>query len=504
MFTPVQSIDWPDASALEAAISSARRGERPLVALAGRRRLGESPLQALASIASEAGCAWIDADETAWLAQGVARPFALPAPGDSAEGAASNGPAQAMANASIYGNAKAFESQNQSEAFALATEARAALLAMAAPEAAARHLRAFGALPFDPRRPGAPLGPSSAGAFFIPRWTLRQVPGESEALVFVVVEAQDGDTPGALRARLKAEWEACERWLAERTAEPAPLGLPAAVRGDVAAEQAAWAAAAGAAIAELDAGRLDKVAMARALRFQAEAPVSPWALWAALAAGAPGTQRFCWVPAGESAFVGASPELLFAHAGRALIADGLAGTAPRAATPSEDEALGAALLADDKERREHAYVVTALEAALSPLCEALEVPEAPVLRRLPTVQHLHSPLRGTLAPGVSTEALLRALHPTPAVGGTPRPEAVAMIRALEPDARGFYAGPIGWVDAEDAAFAVGIRSAFVWGDQLAVIAGAGLVRGSNVQQEWAETERKASPFLRLFRAEAAR
>src|SRR5690606_5449313 len=133
-----------------------------------------------------------------------------------------------------------------------------------------------------------------------------------------------------------------------------------------------------------------------------------------------------------------------------------------------------------------------------PLVASLSVPESPVIKRLATVQHLHSPVSAQLREGVSLEALLTALHPTPAVGGRPRAGALELIATLEPFARGWYAGPVGVVGLESAEFAVAIRSAYLEGDRAAVMAGCGIVKGSEPLSEWAETLKKAAPLVRLL------
>jgi menaquinone-specific isochorismate synthase len=94
--------------------------------------------------------------------------------------------------------------------------------------------------------------------------------------------------------------------------------------------------------------------------------------------------------------------------------------------------------------------------------------------------------------------VLRALHPTPAVGGYPRGEALEEIQALEPFDRGWYAGPVGWIGAGGAEFAVGIRSGLVRGNRLTLFSGAGIVAGSVPESEWAEIEQKIGDFTRMF------
>jgi menaquinone-specific isochorismate synthase len=115
----------------------------------------------------------------------------------------------------------------------------------------------------------------------------------------------------------------------------------------------------------------------------------------------------------------------------------------------------------------------------------------PGVRRLANVQHLHTPIRAVLPPAVQLLEAVAALHPTPAVGGTPREAAIARIRGLEGFPRGLYAGAIGWINARGGGeFLVGLRSALVDGPRARLYAGAGIVAGSRPENEFAETELK--------------
>jgi len=90
------------------------------------------------------------------------------------------------------------------------------------------------------------------------------------------------------------------------------------------------------------------------------------------------------------------------------------------------------------------------------------------------------------------------LHPTPALGGTPRDQAMEIIRKLEGFSRGWYGAPIGFVGLDLAEFVVGIRSGLTHGKNLFVYAGAGIVRGSEAQSEWDEVENKISNFIKII------
>src|SRR5690606_32942189 len=158
--------------------------------------------------------------------------------------------------------------------------------------------------------------------------------------------------------------------------------------------------------------------------------------------------------------VGASPELLVRRVGRRIESQTLAGSAARAEDPVEDERLGKELLSSDKDLREHASAAASVGRVLGEICERLEREAEPSLHRLANVQHLGTRFSGRLAQPMSALEIAGRLHPTAAVGGTPTPTAVEMIRHLEHMDRGRYAGPVGWVDtAGDGEFAIALRCA---------------------------------------------
>ena len=198
------------------------------------------------------------------------------------------------------------------------------------------------------------------------------------------------------------------------------------------------------------------------------------------------------------AFLGASPERLFRRDGRSVESEAVAGTRPRGVSSADDEGLRDDLLHSAKDRSEHTYVSKGIGEALAPLCEELEIEDGVSEMKLARGRHLRSRVRGTLRDGVTDAALLDALHPTPAVGGHPRDEALERYRDLEPFDRGWYAGPVGWIGAEASEFAVGIRSGLVRGRTLALFSGAGIVAGSVPDEEWAEIEQKIGDFTGMF------
>jgi menaquinone-specific isochorismate synthase len=212
-------------------------------------------------------------------------------------------------------------------------------------------------------------------------------------------------------------------------------------------------------------------------------PLDPLRLLAQLRQRQPGSCRFLWQRGAGPALLGASPERLLTVRQGQLRSDALAGTAP--AGPAAELLIGS-----EKDRREHELVVDAISATLAEAGLHPRRPRHPRLARHGQLVHLHTPITAALGHHQPL-ALAGALHPTPAVAGLPRREAMAALRSLEPFERGFYAAPIGWIDsAGDAELRVAIRSGSLQGQRLELTAGAGLVRGSQPERELQEVALK--------------
>jgi menaquinone-specific isochorismate synthase len=244
------------------------------------------------------------------------------------------------------------------------------------------------------------------------------------------------------------------------------------------------------ALADIEAGRLEKVVHARAATFDFDQPLDPVAVLQHLQPATPNCFHYGIRPEGGGMFFGASPERLFYVRDQTVESEAVAGTRARGASQQADAALRTELLESEKDRREHAFVQDAIAERLQTLCTSVEAPEAAEEMRLARGRHLRSRLRGTLRAGTSAVDLLRALHPTPAVGGVPAEAAQATIRAREPFDRGWYAGPVGWIGPSDAEFAVAIRSGLAHDTRLMLYSGAGIVAGSDPASEWDEIEQK--------------
>ncbi|MBE1536436.1 isochorismate synthase [Actinomadura algeriensis] len=247
-----------------------------------------------------------------------------------------------------------------------------------------------------------------------------------------------------------------------------------------------WKHAVATAVTRIRDGHLGKVVLARDLHAHAREPIDARVLLRRLAHRFPGCYTFSC-----DGMVGATPELLIRRAGGDIESLVLAGTTPRATDPAEDAARAARLAASPKDRQEHRYAADMVRDALAPLCSTLRVPAEPELLRLPNLLHLASPIRGRLTGDRSVLDVVAALHPTPAVCGTPTGTAMNLIRELEGMDRGRYAGPVGWVDARgDGEWGIALRCAQLDGPHARLFAGCGIVADSDPAAELAEADHK--------------
>jgi menaquinone-specific isochorismate synthase len=250
-----------------------------------------------------------------------------------------------------------------------------------------------------------------------------------------------------------------------------------------------WSRAVDWALDRIRTGGVEKLVLARSRTVRAPRGWDTVRAFTSLREAYPACFRFLYRDGSGGAFLGASPERLVSLRGGRVRADAVAGTA-RLGAPNGGEA-ARALLDDPKERREHEVVAREIVAALRAVCPDASAPPEPALLPLRGLAHLRTPVVATAAPGTHVLDLVSRLHPTPAVAGTPRDEALKLIRVIEPRGRGWYAGPIGWMTpAGEGDFAVGIRSAFVRDGSALLYAGAGIVAGSQPEREWDECEAK--------------
>lgn len=244
---------------------------------------------------------------------------------------------------------------------------------------------------------------------------------------------------------------------------------------------------------------LEKIVLAREVVYELDRPLDVAAVVAELEDTQPGSYVFCFQPNPEEAFIGATPERLVQKHGRRLETAAVAGSAPRHETDEMDEALGQSLLQDQKNRMEHGIVADSIERTLSAFSEKLDCPDTPILLKNRHIQHLYTPITARLKADVTLFQLIEKLHPTPALGGEPKQLAVDAIQEIETFERGWYGSPVGWMNGQDdGEFIVAIRSGLFTERAVILYAGCGLVEGSHLDSELAETETKLSPMLQAL------
>ena len=314
--------------------------------------------------------------------------------------------------------------------------------------------------------------------------------GDDVRLTLAVLAAAD-DVPEELVARLEAR-------AAELRSSPLPLLDPApAGRFHIAsvAPPEHYEAAVARAVEEIRVGAFEKIVLAREVAVHAPADHDAAAVFGVLRAAFESCYVFC-AGRGDAAFIAASPELLVRREGLRASTVALAGSTRRSADPAVDDHLGEQLLRSEKDREEQAIVARRIARALRPHAVWVAAPDEPAIVKVANIQHLATPIRAQLTHPRSAVELAGLLHPTPAVGGEPHAASVPRIPALEGLDRGWYAGPVGWTDAnEDGEFCVALRCALLRGREARLYAGVGVVRDSDPAAELAETEVKLGALL---------
>ena len=333
----------------------------------------------------------------------------------------------------------------------------------------------------------APWPRFGSARFWMPRFEVRQSGGQHVLACNLMFQRHVQSDPAAILAELD---QLRDPWTAVQD-------LPSIVERRDFPDQPGWEANVRAALDLIASGILDKVVLARKAEYRFKAPVPAIEILTFLREVTGTCYHFLLQPDADAAFMGTTPECLYRRKGRDLHTEALAGTRPRDADPETDRNLGEALLQSPKERHEQELVRLALLRQLHLLSERVDADEVPELLQLERKQHLISRIRAHLRDGVGDADLLAALHPTPAVGGAPRGNALKEIPRLEPFSRGWYAAPVGWFGREGAEFAVAIRSGLVVGDRVRIYSGAGIVAGSDPAAEWAEIENKISDFVKV-------
>ncbi len=259
-----------------------------------------------------------------------------------------------------------------------------------------------------------------------------------------------------------------------------------------------WLADVDTALDRIRCGEIDKVVLARESRVGTSAGFSSREMVLNLLEHEERGTLFLYEEDGTF-FIGSTPELLVRKDGPTVSTMCLAGTISVGGSETEAEANREILLHDEKNLREHGFVVNHLREAFAPVCSDVEMPDSPTVLTLRHVQHLFTPVAGRVSNGVSVVDVRDALHPTPALAGYPVRSSIAAIRQIEDFNRGLYGGPIGYVDLRgDGEFSVAIRSGVFCRDFGYVYAGCGIVEGSDPSAEYDELDAKLKTILDAF------
>jgi menaquinone-specific isochorismate synthase len=338
--------------------------------------------------------------------------------------------------------------------------------------------------------------------FILPRYQLSHCAGETWLTLNHILEVDEDYNIIANQLREQAEdliWQGLSGEYASPAVDDLPFEYLTLQTVAPYTSHDEWVQMIAEATQHIHQGELKKVVLARCAHVEFACPLPLAGLLAHLAARYPDCYRFLFEPLPGRAFFGATPELLAEVNGRQLNTIALAGSLQRGKTWQEDQLLGQQLLSSSKDRQEHEFVVQALKDNLAALTTTLHIPSVPELCLLNNIQHLLTPVRGQLANGNGIIPVIQALHPTPALGGTPRGVALPLIEQLEPLSRGWYGSPIGWLAPNgDGEFAVAIRSAVTHQNQVRLYAGVGIVADSDPEKEWRETELKFQPILKAL------
>lgn len=322
------------------------------------------------------------------------------------------------------------------------------------------------------------------GQFILPQLLLEQNPSYTTIHCFVEGEASARQTLEIVKTLGKTT---------------ALSGLPKQIplRTEQRADEQTWCDWVNQALTEIKQGALTKLVLANETIFHLKQPVNPYDFLAESEKQNQGCYHFLWAENQHSAFVGSTPERLFAREYNLLLTEALAGTAPISQDPVENARQSNWLLTDEKNLNENWLVVQDISQNIKGMVESFDVSEVE-LKALRKVQHLLRKIRANLTAHYQDTALLKAIHPTAAVSGLPQQQAKMILSEIETFDRGWYAGTLGIMSEASSEFCVAIRSAFIETNRIRVFAGAGIVEGSQPLEEWKEIERKASGLISLF------
>ncbi len=263
-------------------------------------------------------------------------------------------------------------------------------------------------------------------------------------------------------------------------------------------EKAKWIENVNKALNEIDSGKVQKIVLSRQVDLELENSINISNVLNTLGERYPRCYVFAFRK-NDSIFFGASPEKLAKISGGWIEADALAGSISRGKTSAEDDSLAETLLSSKKDLAEQEIVVSFIKDSFANFCSNIIYEEKPIIRKLPNIQHLWTPIKGKINQDESVFSVLKELHPTPAICGVPWTKARDSIIEMEPHNRGLFSGMIGWFNLKtEGEFAVAIRSALIKKKSIHAFAGCGIVKGSDQEIEYAESELKLKPIISLF------
>jgi menaquinone-specific isochorismate synthase len=346
----------------------------------------------------------------------------------------------------------------------------------------------FGGFSFDPLKPRTRLWSKfSHSLFHLPKYMLSIMDGQAYLTTNIVCTKNDDES---LADKITDERTEILAHVVKPTFEK--WHLPFKIE-EINPEP--WKHSVEKLVKDLQKGTLKKVVLARELRLIFNQQIKVEQVLNSLLTEQKESFVFAFESNGDC-FIGASPERLIKKDGDRLFSTCLAGSIARGTSKSEDQQLGELLLSDQKNLNEHKFVVDMIKSAMDEFCSEITIPKEPQLMKMRYIQHLFTPVSGISKPDSSLLKVVEHLHPTPALGGMPKNEAIEKIREVEELDRGYYAAPIGWLDQNgNGEFAVAIRSGLIQGNEASLFAGCGIVENSDAEDEFLETRIKFRPML---------
>lgn len=334
-------------------------------------------------------------------------------------------------------------------------------------------------------------------SFSVPRWMI--IKDGKFSIATLSVNVDDYDSPDQLREYLQDQLQKIEQTVSKNTSKELDKSNNIELEKNLynnSSGHEQWINSIKQAKYEIEQETFEKIVLARHLSVSKDPTTTPTKVLNGLRQQYPNCYNFLIHQPSGKTFLGSTPERLGAFRNQILLTDALAGSIQRGTTASEDAYYENYLSGSKKDRDEHNFVIRDIEERLKPFAKNLTRNEQPEIKKLSNVQHLYTPIRVQLKKGTSILDVIGNLHPTPAVGGYPWKHASEYISKLEHFERGWYAGPVGWFNAQgNGEFAVGIRSGLFTESKAHFFAGCGIVADSDPETEWEETNLKLKPML---------